>query len=117
MNAVAENGFLPDLSGLSDETPIKCALFLCVVLQTRKVLSSGIISISGWRAQRSIFLLIMDECYIDILTVGVKHHRPYRLKCCSPKTGRPEKPYGVSLTSKRSSLPGLRSGLGWGVMR
>ena len=117
MNAVAENGFLPDPSGLSDETLDQMrAVFMCSPANPQGAVAEWDY-LDQWltRAEKHNFLLIMDECYIDIFDRWRETSPP--ISALNVAAQRPEGLKNLMVfhsLSKRSSLPGLRSGLGAG---
>ena len=117
MNAVAENGFLPDPLALSDETLDQMrAVFMCSPANPQGAIANWDY-LDQWlaRAERHNFLLIMDECYIDIF--DRRHEASPPISALNVAAQRKEGLKNLMVfhsLSKRSSLPGLRSGLGVG---
>lgn len=117
MNAVAENGFLPDPSSLSDGTLDQMrAVFMCSPANPQGAIADWAY-LDQWlaRAEKHNFLLIMDECYIDIFDRIYEASPPVSALNVAAK--RPEGLKNLMVfhsLSKRSSLPGLRSGLSVG---
>ena len=117
MKAVADNGFLPDPSDLSDETLDQMrAVFMCTPANPQGAIADWDY-LNQWlaRAERHNFLLIMDECYIDIF--DRRHETSPPISALNVAAKRPEGLKNLMVChsrSKRSSLPGLRSGLGVG---
>ncbi len=112
LNCVDDNGFLPDFSNVPEETWLRCQLlYLCTPANP----SGSVIDLTTLQelivlADRYDFVIASDECYSEIYMheaqppVGL-------LEACS-SIGRHS--YGRCLVfnslSKRSNLPGLRSG-------
>ena len=117
MKAIADDGFLPDPSDLSDETFDQMrAVFMCSPANPQGAIADWDY-LNQWlaRAERHNFLLIMDECYIDIF--DRRHETSPPISALNVAEKRPEGLKNLMVfhsLSKRSSLPGLRSGLGVG---
>lgn len=115
--ATAENGFLPDFAALDDELWARAALiYLCSPSNPQgTVAEQGYLAEIIDKARRNNVTLVVDECYAEIYVdeppVGV-------LQVCAEMAadgrGQANNPYEGVLAfhslSKRSNLPGLRSG-------
>ena len=108
--ALAENGFLPDYAALPEETLARiAAVYVCSPSNPE-----GAVADAAWwnrlfeLAERYDFIVLADECYADIY---------FDAPPTCALTARFQQSNGFSrlLTfhslSKRSSLPGLRSGM------
>jgi N-succinyldiaminopimelate aminotransferase len=112
LNTVEENGFLPDLDSVPESTWARCAvLFLCSPGNpTGAVMDADFLTRAIELADRYDFVLASDECYSDIYLdeddppVGL-------LEVCRDLGRNGLKRCAVFHSlSKRSSVPGLRSG-------
>lgn len=114
LNGTPENGFLPDPSTLSENALNRMrAVFLCSPANPQGTVASGAY-LDAWLglAEKHGFLLIVDECYIDIFDRKLEASPP--VSALNVAAGRPEGLKNLMVfqsLSKRSSLPGLRSGL------
>lgn len=112
MNTVAANGFLPDLDAVSTADWDRCAvLFLCSPGNpTGAVLDEAFLRRAIELADRHDFLIASDECYADIY-LHENHPPPSLLQVCR-RIGRDDFSRCIVFhsLSKRSSVPGLRSG-------
>lgn len=113
--ATAENGFLPDLTALAgDEALLRrtIAFYLCSPANPQGAVASPAYLERAIRlAQRWNFMLFADECYSEIYT-----ERPPTgaLEVAIGKTGSAANVVVFNSLSKRSNLPGLRSGFAAG---
>lgn len=115
--ATAENGFLPGFATLDDDLWARAALiYLCSPSNPQgTVAERGYLGKIIAKARRNDVILVVDECYAEIYAdappVGV-------LQVCAEMAadgrGEADDPYSGVLAfhslSKRSNLPGLRSG-------
>jgi len=112
LNTVEENGYLPDLDAVTAETWDRCAvLFLCSPGNpTGTVLDSAFLRRAIELADRHDFVVASDECYSDIYLD--ESAPPIGLAQVCHELGRPgmERCVVFHSLSKRSSVPGLRSG-------
>lgn len=109
VNAVAENGFLPDFSALDEEILKRTAIaYICSPANPQ----GAVVTRDGWRklialAETYDFQIFADECYSEIYRdtppVGV-------LEVAAEMGADPERVLAFHSLSKRSNLPGLRSG-------
>jgi len=109
MPATRETGFLPDFSGLSEDVLNRTAVaYLCSPSNPQGVVASR----EYWAeliglAERYDFQIFADECYAEIYCdtppVGV-------LEVARDMAADPERVLSFHSLSKRSNLPGLRSG-------
>ena len=107
--ATHENNFLPDFSTLSAEQLSRlAAIYLCTPSNPQGTVASldYLRDLIGL-ARRHDFVLLVDECYADIYVdappVGV-------LEACASCGGDTSNVLAFHSTSKRSNVPGLRSG-------
>jgi aspartate/methionine/tyrosine aminotransferase len=108
--ALKENGFLPDFAGLPQETLARLtAVYVCSPSNPEGAVAGE----AYWQslfalAERHDFIVLADECYADIW-----FDRPPT--CALPVRLAQSGGFGRLLTfhslSKRSGLPGLRSGM------
>jgi aspartate/methionine/tyrosine aminotransferase len=108
--ALKENGFLPDFAGLSEETLARLtAVYICSPSNPEGAVASE----AYWQklftlAEHYDFLVLADECYADIWFDRPPH-------CALPTRLAQSGDFNRLLTfhslSKRSGLPGLRSGM------
>lgn len=108
--ALKENGFLPDFAGLPEETLARLtAVYVCSPSNPEGAVASE----SYWRtlfslADRHDFIVLADECYADIWFERPPHCAlPTRLQ----QSGGFRRLLTFHSLSKRSGLPGLRSGM------
>jgi len=112
LNTTAENDFLPDLDAVGDAEWQRCAvLFLCSPGNpTGAVMDEAYLRRAIELADRHDFIIASDECYADIY---LDEDRPPTglLQACHA-VGREDYRRCVVFhsLSKRSSVPGLRSG-------
>lgn len=111
LNATAKTGFLPDLDEISHDQALlsrTAAFFICSPANPQGVVASRDYIVKALALARAYnFILFLDECYSEIYTgappVGgleVAASTPYRFKNLVV----------FNSLSKRSNLPGLRSG-------
>ncbi len=112
LNTTEENGYLPDLDAVSRETWDRCAvLFLCSPGNpTGAVLDAAFLARAIELADRHDFVVASDECYSDIYLDEATP--PVGLAQVCRELGREDMSRCVVFhsLSKRSSVPGLRSG-------
>jgi N-succinyldiaminopimelate aminotransferase len=112
MNADASNGYLPDLDSISDATWQRCqVLFICSPGNpTGQVADIDYLKRALALADQYDFIIASDECYSEIFTDENKP--PPGLLQAAHQTGRTnfERCIVFHSLSKRSSVPGLRSG-------
>lgn len=118
LNAFDETGFLPDLKALSPaELDRAQIMYLCSPSNPQGALASAdYIAYALECARRHNFLLVMDECYLDIW----RNNRPVsalEVACDMAgmgQAGRHDDPFShlvvLNSLSKRSSAAGLRVG-------
>ena len=108
----AANGYTPDLDGVPESIWRRCqVLFLCSPGNpTGKVLSAQFLRRAIALADRHGFIVAADECYAGIYLD--EHSPPPGLleACLAAGHGRFERCVVFHSLSKRSSVPGLRSG-------
>ncbi len=112
LNTVAENRFLPDFDSVPEAVWDRCQLlYLCSPGNP----TGAVIDIDTLRkvmelAERHDFVIAADECYSEIYFD--EEHAPVGLLQAAVATGNPEFRRCVVFhsLSKRSNLPGLRSG-------
>ena len=109
VNATAETGFLPDFAALSDETLDRTALaYVCSPSNPQ-----GAVADEGyWRdlialAERHDFRILADECYSEIWRDTPP---PGALAVARDMGADPDRVMVFHSLSKRSNMPGLRSG-------
>jgi len=112
LNTVQSNGFIPDLEAVSERQWERCAvLFLCSPGNpTGAVLDRAFLRRAVELADQHDFIIAADECYADIY-LDEAQPPPSLLQVCS-EIGRMDFRRCVVFhsLSKRSSVPGLRSG-------
>jgi N-succinyldiaminopimelate aminotransferase len=112
LNTTAENGFLPDLDAVPAETWDRCQLlFLCSPGNpVGSVMSLEYLQRALQLAERHDFVIASDECYADIY--NDESRPPPSLLTAAAAMGNTAFRRCMSFhsLSKRSSLPGLRSG-------
>lgn len=107
--ATRENGFMPDFSALPEEILSRCALaYLCNPSNPQgAVASAAYLSDTLALARRFGFVLAMDECYSEIYDEAAPAGI---LAVCAAAGGSLHGVVAFHSLSKRSSVPGLRSG-------
>jgi len=112
LNTTRENNFEPDLDAISVETWQRCQLiYICSPGNpTGKVLSSDYLEKLLNLAEKYDFIIASDECYSEIYFD--EENPPPGLLQVAAATGRDSFKHCVVFhsLSKRSNLPGLRSG-------
>jgi N-succinyldiaminopimelate aminotransferase len=112
IDTTAANGYLPQLAAVPAEVWRRCqVLFLCSPGNpTGAVLPLGLLVEALELAERYDFVIASDECYADIYLD--EHSPPAGLLTACQATGRDrfERCVVFHSLSKRSSVPGLRSG-------
>ena len=112
LNTLEESGYLPDLDAVSPRDWDRCAvLFLCSPGNpTGAVLDAGFLARAIELADRHDFVVASDECYSDIYLD--ESEPPVGLAEVCGELGRAGMDRCVVFhsLSKRSSVPGLRSG-------
>jgi N-succinyldiaminopimelate aminotransferase len=113
LDTPSENHFLPDLDSVPESTWKRCQLlFLCSPGNpTGAVMDSKYLSHALELADRHDFVVAADECYADIYLD--ERHPPPGLLQVARAAGRDRFSRCVVFhsLSKRSSVPGLRSGI------
>ena len=112
LNTTAGNGFLPDLDAVPESVWQRCQLlFLCSPANpVGAVMDTAYLVRALQLAEKHDFVIASDECYADIYDDEASPP-PSLLSACVA-AGRPDFARSLSFhsLSKRSSLPGLRSG-------
>ena len=113
INASAQTGFLPALDNLDDDTLSRCTiLYLCTPTNPHGVIASPDYIAKALRlARQHNFLLVVDECYIDIW----RRTRPTSALEVAEQMGcAGDDPFAnlvvLNSLSKRSNAAGLRAG-------
>ena len=112
IDTVAGNGFLPELGAVPARVWQRCQLlFLCTPGNpTGAVMPRELLTDALELAERYDFIIASDECYADIY-LGEGAPPPGLLQACqSAGRTRFERCVVFHSLSKRSSVPGLRSG-------
>lgn len=111
LNATAETGFLPDLDHIARDTNLMArtaALFICSPANPQgAVASPDYIKKALALARAHDFMLFLDECYSEIYT-GAAPTGGLEVAATTP--ARFNNLVVFNSLSKRSNLPGLRSG-------
>ncbi len=107
--ATAEHGFLPDLDAIEEETLSRTALmYLCTPSNPQGAVADlGYLEKAARLAQTFDFVLAVDECYAEIYT---REPPAGTLQACRSLEGSARNVLVFHSLSKRSSVPGLRSG-------
>jgi N-succinyldiaminopimelate aminotransferase len=107
--ATAETGFLPDLAVVSEATWQRTAiLYLCSPANPQgAVADSAYLRRAVETARAYDFVLVVDECYTDIYDTSPPAGA---LSACAALGGEVDHVLVFHSLSKRSSVPGLRSG-------
>ena len=107
--ATAQTGFLPDYAALPAETLDRVTIaYLCSPANPQGAVASR----AYWTdllalAEKHDFVVFADECYSEIW----RHQPPVGILQVAAETGAdPERVFAFHSLSKRSNLPGLRSG-------
>ena len=115
LNATAESGYMPDLDALAREPEIlrrAAALFLCSPANPQgSVASAAYIARALSLAREYDFMLFCDECYSEIY-VGDPPTGGLEVGAATPERFR--NLIVFNSLSKRSNLPGMRSGFAAG---
>ena len=115
LNATAETGYLPDLDALAREPDIlrrAAAFFLCSPANPQgSVAGADYIAKALALAREYDFMLFMDECYSEIY-VGEAPAGGLQVAAATPERFR--NLIVFNSLSKRSNLPGMRSGFAAG---
>jgi N-succinyldiaminopimelate aminotransferase len=118
LNTLRENGFLPDFDSVPEEVWRRCQLlYLCSPGNpTGTVIPAETLQVLIEKADRYDFILAADECYSEIYRN--EDHPPVGLLQVCAQLGRDDYRRCVVFhsLSKRSNLPGLRSGFVAGDM-
>jgi N-succinyldiaminopimelate aminotransferase len=109
LDAGADTGFLPDPSAIDAATLARTALFyLCSPANPQGAVASARLLQDAIRLARAHdFVLCVDECYADIWD---REPPPGALAACAALRGGLDGVVVFHSLSKRSSVPGLRSG-------
>ena len=107
--ATRDNGFMPDLAAIEPATLAQTAmLYLCSPANPQgAVASASLLQSAVALARTHDFVLCVDECYADIWD---KEAPTGALAACAALGGRLDNVVVFHSLSKRSSVPGLRSG-------
>lgn len=112
LNTIAENGFIPDFDGVSEATWQRCQLlYICSPGNpTGAVIGMDTLTQLIELAVKYDFIIASDECYSEIYQD--ENNPPVGLLQAANKMGNHEYKRCVVFhsLSKRSNLPGLRSG-------
>jgi N-succinyldiaminopimelate aminotransferase len=113
LNTTLANGFLPDLDAVSVETWERCQLlFLCTPANpVGTVMDSAYLQHALRLAQRHDFVVASDECYADLFDDEAAPPPSLLSAAAQMGAGGFARCMTFHSLSKRSSLPGLRSGL------
>ena len=112
LDTTPANGYVPDLDAVPEDIWRRCqVLFLCSPANpTGKVLPLEVLRHALALAERYDFIIAADECYADIY-LDERRPPPGLLQAClAAGHGRFERCAVFHSLSKRSSVPGLRSG-------
>jgi N-succinyldiaminopimelate aminotransferase len=113
MNTTRATGFLPDLDAVPEQVWQRCQLlFLCSPANpVGAVMSRGYLQRALALAERHDFIIASDECYADLF--DDEQSPPCSLLQAAAGAGNSgfRRCMSFHSLSKRSSLPGLRSGL------
>ncbi|MCR9152440.1 MAG: aminotransferase class I/II-fold pyridoxal phosphate-dependent enzyme [Rhodobacteraceae bacterium] len=107
--ATADTGFLPDFAALPVEVLDRVAIaYLCSPANPQgAVATEGYLADLLALADRHDFILFADECYSEIWRSAPP---PGVLQVAQARGADPERAFAFHSLSKRSNLPGLRSG-------
>jgi N-succinyldiaminopimelate aminotransferase len=107
--ATAATGFLPDYAGLPRETLDRVAIvYICSPANPQgAVASHDYLKTLLGLAEKHDFVVLADECYSDIWDQAPP---PGILQIAAEIGADPERVFAFHSLSKRSNLPGLRSG-------
>ena len=116
LNATAETGYLPDLDALAGEPDIlrrTAALFICSPANPQgSVAGAAYIAKALALAREYDFMLFMDECYSEIYAGAEAPAGGLQVAAATPERFRNLVVFNS--LSKRSNLPGMRSGFAAG---
>lgn len=109
VDATEDTGFLPDFDSLPEETLARAAV---VTLCSPANPQGAVATLEQWKhmielARKHDFVLIADECYSEIYSDTPP---PGALEACRDLGGSLKNVLVFNSLSKRSSVPGLRSG-------
>ena len=112
LDTTAANAYTPDLDAVPESIWRRCqVLFLCSPGNpTGKVLSREYLEHALALAERHDFIVACDECYADIYLEESRPSPGLLEACLATGRGRLERCVVFHSLSKRSSVPGLRSG-------
>jgi N-succinyldiaminopimelate aminotransferase len=112
MDATAATGFIPDLAAVPAQIWERCqVLFLCSPGNpTGAVLTPAYLNQALALAERYDFVIAADECYAEIYTDETAAPPSLLQACVAAGRERFERCIVFHSLSKRSSVPGLRSG-------
>jgi N-succinyldiaminopimelate aminotransferase len=112
LDATPASGFTPDLDAVPDEIWRRCQLlFLCSPGNpTGAVLSADYLTHALALAEKHDFIIAADECYAEIYTDETAAPPSLLQACSAAGRERFERCVVFHSLSKRSSVPGLRSG-------
>lgn len=107
--ALSENNFLPDFEALDEATLARTAMvYLCTPANPQGTVATiDYLDRLVTLAQTYDFVLVVDECYAEIYR---QHEPPGTLEVCRDRGGSLKNLLIFHSLSKRSSVPGLRSG-------
>jgi N-succinyldiaminopimelate aminotransferase len=109
LRADRDNGFLPDFAGLPEETLARTALvYVCTPSNPQGTIADidYLKELIGL-ARQFDFMLVVDECYAEIYSAAPP---PGALQACAEMGGDVSNVLVFHSLSKRSNVPGLRSG-------
>jgi len=109
LDATQEDGFLPNLDALSPDTLSRLrALYLCSPANPQGAIADlAYLEKAYDLAKQHNFLLLVDECYAEIYDAAAP---PSMLQIMDQRGERDAPVIAFHSLSKRSNLPGLRSG-------
>jgi N-succinyldiaminopimelate aminotransferase len=112
LDATAASGYTPDLDAVPDGVWRRCqVLFLCNPGNpTGAVLSASYLQRALDLAERHDFVIAADECYAEIYSDETQAPPSLLQACLASGRSRFERCVVFHSLSKRSSVPGLRSG-------
>jgi N-succinyldiaminopimelate aminotransferase len=112
LDATVANGYAPDLEAVSDSVWRRCqVLFLCNPGNpTGAVLTIDYLKRALELAERHDFIIAADECYSEIYSDETQAPPSLLQACLATGRSRFERCVVFHSLSKRSSVPGLRSG-------